>query len=72
MQLLDDHLFKLWKDGVVIKEDAVAKANIPDSLAERMLRHEQGLSTDMDEGGDDDDEGDDDPKPKRNPKLKYM
>jgi twitching motility protein PilT len=73
MQLLDEHLFKLWKDGIVTKEDAIAKANLPDGLAERMVRHEQGLSTD---DGEEDDDGDDDDmdngqKPKRNPKIKY-
>ena len=70
MQLLDDHLFKLWRDGIVIKEDAITKANSPDALADKMLRHEQGLA---EEGGDDegDDEGDDDPKSKRNPRIKY-
>ena len=66
MQLLDEHLFKLWKDGIVVKEDAVAKANLPDGLVERMLRHEQGLSTDVDS----DDDDDDDPKPKRKT-IKY-
>jgi len=69
MQLLDEHLFKLWKDGIITKESAVAKANLPDGLIERMLRHEQGLSDDFLE--DDEEEGDDDPKPKRNPKIKY-
>ena len=73
MQLLDEHLFILWKDGVVTKEAAIAKANLPDGLAERMLRHEQGLSTDGEEDEDaDDDDLDNGPKPKRNPKIRYM
>ena len=72
MQLLDEHLFNLWKDNTVTKEDAIAKANLPDALAERMLRHEQGLSTDEDEEGGDGDDDDNAPKPKRNPKIKYM
>jgi len=75
MQLLDEHLFRLWKDGIVTKEDAIAKANLPDGLADQMLRHEQGLSTDEDEEGVDEDNDDDSrsgSKPKRNPKIKYM
>jgi twitching motility protein PilT len=73
MQLLDEHLFKLWKDNVITKEDAIAKANLADGLAERMLRHEQGLSDDAEDAeGAEDDDGNDDPKPKRNPKIKYM
>ena len=76
MQLLDEHLFKLWRDGIVTKEDAIAKANLPDGLAERMMRHEQGLSTDeedSEEGSGKDDDDDDSPKGgKRNPKIKYI
>ena len=32
MQLLDDHLFRLWKDGVVNKEECMVKSNQPDEL----------------------------------------
>ena len=71
MQLLDDHLFRLWRDGIVIKEDAITKSNMPDALADKMLRHEQGLA-DEDEEGADPDEDDGGSKPKRNPKIKYM
>jgi twitching motility protein PilT len=76
MQLLDEHLFKLWRDGIVTKEDAIAKSNMPDALAERMLRHEQGLSTDDDEEGVDEGDDEDTSGPKgggkRNPKIKYV
>jgi len=68
MQLLDDHLYRLWVEGTIIKEDAITKANMPDALAARMLRHEQGLDEEDEEG---EEGGDDDPKPKRNPKIKY-
>ena len=69
MQLLDDHLFWLWRDGMIIKEDAITKANMPDSLAVRMLKHEQGLEDEDEEG--EEGEGTDEAKPKRNPKIKY-
>ena len=72
MQLLDEHLFKLWKENVVTKEDALGKANSVDSLADRILRHEQGLATDDDEEGGGEDGDDDTGKPKRNTKLKYV
>jgi len=71
MQLLDDHLFRLWRDGIIIKEDAITKANMPDSLADKMIKHEQGLADDDEEEGGDEDEGNDEPKSKRNPKIKY-
>ena len=45
MQLLDDHLFRLWKDQVVTKLDALIKANMPDQLADKMRRWESGLGT---------------------------
>src|SRR5271154_3242740 len=44
MQLLDDHLFRLWRDGVVSKEEILIKANMPDDLANRISRAERGLA----------------------------
>ncbi|MDR3232319.1 MAG: type IV pilus twitching motility protein PilT [Planctomycetaceae bacterium] len=69
MQLLDDHLFRLWKDGVVTKEDAVSKSNIPDALVTRMLRHESGED---DAGEEGEEEAEDTGKTKRNSKIKYV
>lgn len=43
MQLLDDNLFKLWRDGVIAKEDAILKANRPEDVVERIARAERGL-----------------------------
>lgn len=43
MQLLDDHLFKLWRDGVIEKVDAIQKANRPEDVVERIARAERGL-----------------------------
>ena len=45
MQLLDDHLFRLWKDQVCTKQDCLIKANMPDQLEEKMRRWEAGLGT---------------------------
>ena len=42
MQLLDDHLFKLYSGGIVTREAALGKANYPDSLIAKMLRWESG------------------------------
>ncbi len=33
MQLLDDHMFKLWKEGVVDKKEVLARANNFDDLS---------------------------------------
>jgi twitching motility protein PilT len=49
MQLLDDHLFKLWQDGVVEKKEVLFRANIPEELAAKIARAERGLLEDEDE-----------------------
>jgi twitching motility protein PilT len=54
MQLLDDSLFRHWKDRKISKEDAMGKCNRPDDLANRISRAEAGLLDDeeqMDEDG---------------------
>ena len=61
MFLLDDHLFKLWKDGLVAKEEVLMRAGNPGELANKIAKSERGLSTDDDgakDNGDDDDEDD--------------
>jgi len=42
MQLLDDHLFRLWKDGIVTKEEVMIKANLPELLSKKIERWEMG------------------------------
>jgi twitching motility protein PilT len=58
MQLLDDHMFRLWREGLVSKEEVMLKAQKADDLAARIARAERGLFDD-DEGGEDEDEDDD-------------
>jgi twitching motility protein PilT len=43
MQLLDDHLFKLWQKEIGAKEDVLSKANYPDDLAKRIAAAERGV-----------------------------
>jgi len=70
MQLLDDHIYKLWKDKVITKEDGLMKSNAPDPLAAKMARWESGeVSIEDDEMGETEVEEE---KPKRNPKIKYV
>jgi len=49
MQLLDEHLFRLWRQGVVDKRDILFKANNAEELVTRIARAEQGLFEDEDE-----------------------
>ncbi len=46
MVLMDDSLFKLWKDEKVTIEDALAKAHSPDDLAKRIANAQRGLFDD--------------------------
>ncbi len=43
MQLLDDNLFKLWRQGLVEKKEALFKANDADDLTARMAKAESGI-----------------------------
>jgi twitching motility protein PilT len=56
MQLLDDCLFRLWKDKVCSKEDVLGKCNRADDLAARIARAEKGLLDEQDDEDEDEDE----------------
>jgi twitching motility protein PilT len=49
MQLLDDHMFKLWEQGTVDKREILMKANAPDEMALKIARVERGLFEDEEE-----------------------
>jgi len=46
MQLLDDHLFHLWQEGTISKENGMGKANYPEDLANRIAASERGVFDD--------------------------
>jgi len=46
MQLLDDHLFKLWSEKKITEEDALAKSQAPDDLNLRILNAKRGVFED--------------------------
>jgi twitching motility protein PilT len=46
MQLLDDHMFQLWRDGLVTMEDVLAKANMADMLATKIANARKGVFDD--------------------------
>jgi len=46
MQLLDDHLLRLWKEGLVERRDVLLRANSVDDLASRIAAAERGLFED--------------------------
>ena len=43
MQLMDDALFKLWKDEKVTIEDILSRAHNPDDLAKRIVNAKRGI-----------------------------
>ena len=49
MQLLDDHMFKLWKSGLVEKRDILIKAQSYEDLFNRIAQAERGMFEDEDE-----------------------
>ncbi len=46
MQLLDDHLFKLWQEKQVTKEEILIKANQLEELQKRVANAERGMFDD--------------------------
>ena len=58
MQLLDDHLFQLWKDGLCEREEVITKSNLPDDLTHRIVLAEKGQMADDDDFFDDEDDDD--------------
>ena len=51
MNLMDDALFNLWRDGKVTVEDIMAKSHRPDDLAKRIVNARRGVQ-DEEEGED--------------------
>ena len=58
MQLLDDHLFQLWKDGLVDESEVITKSNLPDDLTHRIVLAKKGQLSDDDEFFDDEEDDD--------------
>jgi len=49
MQLLDDHMFKLWESGLVEEDEIFIKANAPDELRLKVARAKKSLLEDEEE-----------------------
>ena len=61
MFLLDECLFRFWKNGQILKEDALLKSAKPKDLADRIMAAERGqLEEEEEEGDEDEDEEEDD------------
>jgi twitching motility protein PilT len=60
MFLMDESLFRLWRNNAVEKEEALGKSSKPAELAARIAMAEQGIMSDDDEDDEEEDEDDDD------------
>jgi twitching motility protein PilT len=60
MFLLDEHLFRLWREGLVDKEEVLLKTSKPQELAAKIAAAERGIFEEEDEYDEDEDEYDDD------------
>ncbi|MDX1965399.1 MAG: type IV pilus twitching motility protein PilT [Pirellulales bacterium] len=49
MMLMDDSLFKLWRDNKCTEEDVLSKSNNPDELAARIANAKRGMFDDEDD-----------------------
>ena len=70
MFLLDESLFRLWKDGLCDKEEVLLKSSKPNELAAKIAQAERNELDDEDDENDDEDddedeEEDDQPRKKR-------
>ncbi len=60
MFLLDESLFRMWKEGLCAKEEVLLKASRPNELAAKIAAAERGTDEDEDEDDDEEEEDDDD------------
>ncbi len=51
MNLMDDALFNLWRDGKVTVEDVMGKAHRPDDLAKRIVNARRGILEEENQDG---------------------
>ncbi len=56
MFLMDDHLFRIWKEGLTDKEEVLLKAHNPSELAKKIEMAERGEDVGEEQAGSDDDE----------------
>lgn len=52
MQLMDDHLFRLWREEKCTQDDVLSKAQVPDDLAKRIVSAMRGDDPNMPLGDD--------------------
>jgi twitching motility protein PilT len=60
MFLLDENLFRHWRDGLVDKEEVLLRAGKPAELAAKIAAYEKGLYDEDEEEGEGEDEEDED------------
>jgi len=70
MFLLDESLFRLWKEDLCEKEEVLLKSSRPAELAAKIAAAERGMLEDEEDYDDDDDDDEDDDEDDDRPKKK--
>ncbi len=73
MFLLDESLFRMWKEGLCEKEEVLLKSSKPAELAAKIAQAERGFEDDEeseDDDEDDDDEDDDEEEEEEKPRKR--
>ncbi len=65
MFLMDDCLFRHWRNGLCEKEEVLLKCQKPADLAMRIKQAEEGVLDDEEDEDEDEDDEDDDDRPKK-------
>src|SRR5947209_3526920 len=58
MFLLDENLFRLWRDGIVEKEEVLGRTSKPNELAAKIANYERGLYEEEEFDDEEEDEED--------------
>ncbi len=70
MFLLDESLFRLWKDGLCDKEEVLLKSSKPNELAAKIAQAERNELDDEDDENDNEDDDDEDEEEDDQPRKK--
>ena len=65
MFLMDDSLFRLWREGLCEKEEILLKSSKPGELAERVRAAEEGAIDDDDDEEEEEEEDEDEEEDER-------
>src|SRR5262249_18943492 len=72
MFLLDDHLFQLWRDGKVAKEEVLMRAQNPGDLARKISQAEKGIVEEDAAASEGNGEDEEEARPRPRPQMQQQ